>query len=126
VASSSPDLNLAEYGQGMLRKLLNDAIRDGKEEWRGNAKKKMAVVKRLVEQLNTKKWWFQRLYDGHADRCRKVLQSDGGLTAIKDVAVDVAVDAAALTGRCVLFKCCCVLLFTLCERCVLAFTLCER
>lgn len=80
VPSSSPDLNLAEYAQGMLRTMLNDSIRDGEEEWRGNVTKKMAVVKRLVNKLNDDKPFFRKLWDGHSRRCQKVVESEGGLT----------------------------------------------
>ena len=80
VPSSSPDLNLAEYAQGMLRKMLNDAIRDGSEVWRGSVKKKMQVIMRLVNQLNGNKAFFKKLWAGHPARLQKCLATDGGLT----------------------------------------------
>jgi len=80
VPSSSPDLNLAEYAQGMLRSMLVQAVEDGEEVWRGNVKKKMMIVSRLVNKLNENKRFFQKLYDGHTARCQKVVDTNGGLT----------------------------------------------
>jgi len=80
VASSCPDLCLAEYGQGMLRSMLVKAVAAHEEVWRGNVKKKMYVVTRLVNKLNENKRFFQKLFDGHAARCQKVLDTNGDIT----------------------------------------------
>lgn len=80
VPSSSPDLNLAEYAQGMIRSLLLKAVNSKEEDWTGNAKKKMCIVMRLVNKLNEDKRFFFRLWDGHDARCKKVIASGGDIT----------------------------------------------
>ena len=80
VASSSPELNLAEFGQGMVRSMLFNEVKCENEVWRGNAKKKMAVVMRVINKLNENKLFFQKLWKGHPKRCQWVLDHDGDIS----------------------------------------------
>lgn len=80
VPSSSPDLNLAEYAQGMLRTMLLKAVRSNEVEWKGNAKKKMMIIRQLVNELNQNKQFWRKLYEGHEARCQCVVDTKGDLT----------------------------------------------
>jgi len=77
VPSSSPELNLAEYGQGMVRTMLGDVCRSEEFKWRGNANDKMIIVKTVINRLNENKSFFKKLWDGHPRRCQWVIEHDG-------------------------------------------------
>ena len=79
VPSASPELNLAENAQGYLKELVKERIRNGEVEWRGNAKKKMAVLEEEIEQLNKKKSYWRALFADNAPRCREVVEKKGNI-----------------------------------------------
>lgn len=74
VPPASPQLNLSEYGQGYVRKLLFDSC-DG--EWSGNVQSKMVKLREVIESLNSDKAYFKRLYHKLDVECRDVLAKKG-------------------------------------------------
>jgi len=59
VPSAAPDLNLAEYAQGYLRKLLYEFCGGS---WSGSATRKMEMMTAVVNTLNSNKKYWKSLY----------------------------------------------------------------
>ena len=79
VPSAAPDLNLIEYLNGYLRQVLWEMVQSGEEEWKGNPKKKIEVLKRAMNRVNEKASFFRHLYDDHIARCQKIIAAGGDL-----------------------------------------------
>lgn len=78
-ASASPDMNLAENAQGMLRQMLEEMIRDGDIEWRGSPKKKMELFKTVIEKLHNDKSYWKRLFESCQKRYKWIYDNDGDI-----------------------------------------------
>lgn len=74
VPPASPQLNLSEYGQGYIRKLLFDHC-DG--SWTGNVESKMDKLRYVVQELNKDKSYFKKLYTKLDSECRDVIAKKG-------------------------------------------------
>ncbi len=74
VPSASPQLNLAEYAQGYLRKLLYDYCGG---RWSGSPKSKMRMMQQCINNLNENKQYFKKLYLMMDVECRDVIAKNG-------------------------------------------------
>lgn len=74
VPPASPQLNLSEYGQGYLRKLVFDHCGGA---WSGNPQSKMDIVTLCVNELSKNKDYFKKLYGMLDDECRDVIKKKG-------------------------------------------------
>ena len=79
VASSSPELNMAETAQGYLRQLVVEDHLSGKVKWCGKVKHKMQIVKDKVKEMNEDKEYWQKIFSRVKSRAQEVVDSGGDL-----------------------------------------------
>jgi len=79
VASSSPELNIAESAQGYLRQLVVEDHLTGTVRWVGKKKDKMQIVRDKVVWLDKQKKYWRTLFDSVKPRAQEVIDSGGDL-----------------------------------------------
>ncbi len=77
--SASPEMNLAENAQARVRQIVAEMVRNGSQQWKGNAKKKMAVVTEAIKQLDDDKFYWKKLFASCQARYAWIGDNNGAL-----------------------------------------------
>ncbi len=77
--SSSPDLNIIEYANGLLRANVYNACNSGSEKWIGSVQKKMNIVKREIAKMSADADYWTRLMDSSVRRAQEILAQGGAV-----------------------------------------------
>jgi len=76
-ADLAADMNICENAQGMLRKMVNDMIKNNEISYGSSVKSKMKAVATAIEKLNSNQTYWQKLF-GTLRKRYKWISDNGG------------------------------------------------
>ena len=68
-----------EPPQARVRQIVAEMVRNGSQQWKGNAKKKMAVVTEAIKQLDDDKFYWKKLFASCQARYAWIGDNNGAL-----------------------------------------------
>jgi len=76
-ADLAADMNICENAQGVLRKKVNELVKEGVCEYRGSVQKKMAVVRQAIVNLDSDKDFWHKLFGTLRKRYTWISENNG-------------------------------------------------